>query len=64
MIEAIIEYHKHKVAFEEFSATFDKALLTEWEEMIKKWDADQKQPDPYAEVNESEKSTSFRRTAY
>jgi hypothetical protein len=51
---------KHKVVFEQFSTTFSPQTLRQWTEMVEKWEADPKAPNPYEEPVNSE-SISFRK---
>ena len=51
---------KHKVVFEQFSTTFSPQTLRQWTEMVEKWEADPKAPNPYEEPVDSE-FISFRK---
>ena len=45
---------KHEAVFEQFSTTFSPQTLREWTEMVEKWEADPKAPNPYEEPVSSE----------
>lgn len=45
---------KQSAAFRNYTATFDEAVIAQWETQIKDWEKDMsKKPDPYEEVTTS-----------
>jgi Kyakuja-Dileera-Zisupton transposase len=40
---------RHTAFFTRFSRRFDPAVIQQWEEMVKAWDADNSKPNPYAD---------------
>lgn len=40
---------KSKQVFREFDKTFPEHIVKEWDNMVKAWDKDMSQPNPYAE---------------
>ncbi|TBU21626.1 hypothetical protein BD311DRAFT_677927 [Dichomitus squalens] len=40
---------RQEKAFEEYNTTFDRSVVSQWEDMIEAWNADPDQPDPYEE---------------
>jgi hypothetical protein len=40
---------KHVAIFERFSGKFSPSVVKKWTEMVEKWEADQKKPNPYSE---------------
>ena len=40
---------RQEKAFEDYSATFDPSVVSEWEAMVEAWNVDPDQPDPYEE---------------
>lgn len=40
---------KHRNIFRQFSATFREDTVQKWQKMVKEWNDDHSQPNPYAE---------------
>jgi hypothetical protein len=47
--EAVPMRSKHQDIFAKFSATFKSTTVSQWEEMVKAWERDPTQPNPYEE---------------
>lgn len=42
--------HKHRAAFNSFSATFAEDCINEWKEMLATWQEDTSAPNPFEET--------------
>lgn len=47
--DATVMKEKHQKAFEAFSSTFPLSTVTKWITMVKNWENDRSQPNPYEE---------------
>ncbi|KAI0743686.1 hypothetical protein C8Q80DRAFT_1122101 [Daedaleopsis nitida] len=55
-------YTKQSTAFWNYTATFDEAVIAQWEAQIKSWEKDMsKTPDPYEEVTPNLSQSTIRR---
>ncbi|KDR76587.1 hypothetical protein GALMADRAFT_67342 [Galerina marginata CBS 339.88] len=55
--EAALMCAKHRETFKKFSATFPSEVTKKWEQMVERWEADPKSPNPY---DEPEKATTLQ----
>ena len=47
---------KQRKIYEDYSANFTPAVLSQWQAMVDAWDADPTQPDPYEEPSTGARS--------